>query len=108
MLRFSLGVTRLDRIRNEQIKGTAHVRRFGDKTRKARLRWFGHVRRRDEEDVGRKMLEMDLPGRRKRGSPKRRFMDVVKEDNIMQVVGVTEEDVDDRARWKQVIRCVNS
>ncbi|KAK2920086.1 hypothetical protein Q8A73_002290 [Channa argus] len=40
MLRFSLGVTRMDRIRNEYIRGTAHVRCFGDKVREARLRWF--------------------------------------------------------------------
>ncbi|KAK3530327.1 hypothetical protein QTP86_023932, partial [Hemibagrus guttatus] len=49
MLRFSLGVTRLDRIRNEYIRGTAHVGRLGDKVREARLRWFGHVQRRDSE-----------------------------------------------------------
>ncbi|KAK3506027.1 hypothetical protein QTP70_018645 [Hemibagrus guttatus] len=47
MLRFSLGVTRLNRIRNEYIRGTAHVGRLGDKVREARLRWFGHVQRRD-------------------------------------------------------------
>ncbi|KAK3525956.1 hypothetical protein QTP70_011401 [Hemibagrus guttatus] len=47
MLRFSLGVTRLDRIRNEYIRGTAHVGLLGDKVREARLRWFGHVQRRD-------------------------------------------------------------
>ncbi|KAF7640909.1 hypothetical protein LDENG_00006140 [Lucifuga dentata] len=35
---FSLGVTRMDRIRNEYIRGTAHVRCFGDKVREARLR----------------------------------------------------------------------
>ncbi|KAK3549270.1 hypothetical protein QTP70_034481 [Hemibagrus guttatus] len=33
MLRFSLGVTRLDRIRNEYIRGTAHVGHLGDKVR---------------------------------------------------------------------------
>ncbi|KAK3556306.1 hypothetical protein QTP70_007130 [Hemibagrus guttatus] len=33
MLRFSLGVTRLDRIRNKYIRGTAHVGRLGDKVR---------------------------------------------------------------------------
>ncbi|KAK3535080.1 hypothetical protein QTP70_003022, partial [Hemibagrus guttatus] len=48
MLRFSLGVTRLDRIRNEYIRGTAHVGRLGDKVKEARLRWFGHVQRRDK------------------------------------------------------------
>ncbi|KAK3548195.1 hypothetical protein QTP70_005173 [Hemibagrus guttatus] len=52
MLRFSLGVTRLDRIRNEYIRGTAHVGRLGDKVREARLRWFGHVQRRDRVGLG--------------------------------------------------------
>ncbi|KAK3560499.1 hypothetical protein QTP86_009653 [Hemibagrus guttatus] len=51
MLRFSLGVTRLDRIRNEYIRGTAHVGRLGDKVREARLRWFGHVQRRESENI---------------------------------------------------------
>ena len=32
-----------DKIRNEYIRGTAQVRRFGEKTREARLRWFGHT-----------------------------------------------------------------
>ncbi|KAK3569817.1 hypothetical protein QTP86_005850 [Hemibagrus guttatus] len=49
MLRFALGVTRLDRIRNEYIRGTAHVGHLGDKVREARLRWFGHVQRRETE-----------------------------------------------------------
>ncbi|KAK3559145.1 hypothetical protein QTP86_005023 [Hemibagrus guttatus] len=71
MLRFSLGVTRLDRIRNEYIRGTAHVGRLGDKVREARLRWFGHVQRRVSEYIGRRMLDMELPGRRQRGRPKR-------------------------------------
>ncbi|KAK3506415.1 hypothetical protein QTP70_001190 [Hemibagrus guttatus] len=35
MLRFSLGVTRLDRIRNEYIRGTAHVGHLGDKVRES-------------------------------------------------------------------------
>ncbi|MCJ8742901.1 hypothetical protein PDJAM_G00087620 [Pangasius djambal] len=64
MLRFSLGVTRLDRIRNEYIRGTAHVGRLGDKVREAKLRWFGHVQRRESEYIGRRMLDMELAGRR--------------------------------------------
>ncbi|KAK3558157.1 hypothetical protein QTP86_011880 [Hemibagrus guttatus] len=52
MLRFSLGVTRLDRIRNEYIRGTAHVGRLGDKVREARLRWFGHVQRSEKKLFG--------------------------------------------------------
>ena len=45
-----------------------------------RLRWYGHVMRRDQEYVGRKMIEIELPGKRKRGRPKRRFLKLVKED----------------------------
>ena len=64
MWRFSLGVTRMDRIRNKHIKGTAKVRCFGDKMTEVRFRCFGHVQRRHSSYVGRRMLKMELPGRR--------------------------------------------
>ena len=48
------------------------------------------MQRRDRGYIGRRMLERELPGRRQRGRPKKRFMDAVKED--MQVVGVRLED----------------
>ena len=41
MLRFSLGVTRMDRIRNYVIRGTMQTERLGKKAREARLRLFG-------------------------------------------------------------------
>ena len=103
MLRFSLGVTRMEKIRNEYIRGTAQVGRFGEKAREARLRWYGHVLRKDDGYIGKRMLRMELPGNRKRGRPKRRFMDVVKED--MAEVEVKEEDADDRSNWRLKIRC---
>ena len=40
--------------------------------------------------LGEVMLRMELPGKMKRGRPKRRFMRAVRED--MAVVEVTEED----------------
>ena len=103
MLRFSLGVTRMDKIRNQYNRGTSQVGRFKEKTRQARLRWYRHVRRKDDGYIGRRMLRMELPGKRKRGRPKRRFMDVVKED--MAEVEVTEEDTEDRNNWRWKIRC---
>ena len=85
------------------IRGTAQVGRFGEKTREARLRWYGHVLRKYDGYIGRRMLRMELPGKRKLGRPKRRFMDVVKED--MAEVKVKEEDVVDRSNWRLKIRC---
>ena len=40
MLRFSLGVTIMEKIRNEYIRGTAQVGMFGEKSREARPRWY--------------------------------------------------------------------
>ena len=103
MLRFTMGVTRKDKIRNEHIRSTVKVEWLGMKMREGRLRWYGHVMRRDQEYVGRNMMEMELPGRRRRGRPKRRFLDVVKED--MKEVGVKEMDIEDRKMWRTMIRC---
>ena len=38
----------MDKIRNKYIRVTEQVGRFGEKTRQARLRWYGHVLRKDE------------------------------------------------------------
>ena len=107
MLRFAMGVTRKDKIRNEHIRSTVKVERLGMKMkmkrREGRLRWYGHVMRRDKEYVGRKMMEMKLPGKRRRGRSKRRFVDVVKED--MGEVSAKEMDVEDRKVWRMIIRC---
>ena len=103
MLSFTMGVTRKDKIRNEHIRSTVKVERLGMKIREGRLRWYGHVMRRDQEYVERKMMEMELPGKRRRGRPKRRFLDVVKED--MKEVGVKEMDIEDRKMWRIMIRC---
>ena len=103
MLRFVLRVTSMDKSRNEYIRRTAQVGSFGEKTREARLRRYGHLRRKDDGYFGKRMLRMELPGKRKRGRPKRRFMDVVKED--MAEVEVTEEDTEDRNNRRRKIRC---
>ena len=55
----------------------------------------------DDGYIVRRMLRMELLGKRKQGRPKRRFMDVVKED--MAEVEVTEEETEANRRWK--IRC---
>ena len=50
------------------------------------MRWYGHVQRRNAEYIDKRMLCSELPAKRRRGRPKARFMDVVRED--MRVVGV--------------------
>ena len=52
MVRWALGVTRKDKIRNEYVRGIAKIAKIGDKLQNARLRWYGHVKRRQEDYVG--------------------------------------------------------
>ena len=103
MLRFSMELTKIHKIGNGYIRSTVKVERLGTKMREGRLRWYGHAMRRDQEYVGRRMMEMELPGKKKRGKPKRRFLDVVKED--MGKVGPKETDVEHRKVWRMMIRC---
>jgi len=105
MFRFSLGVTRKDRIKIEYIWGTVKVGQISKKVRESRLQWYGHVKRREDAYVGRRMLEIELQGKRKVGRPKRRFMDAVKDR--MKEVGVNEGDVYDRRNWRKRIHCGN-
>ena len=103
MLRFAMRVTRKDKIRNDSIRSTGKVEWLGMKMREGRLRWYAHIMRRDQEYVGRKIMEMELLEKRKRGRPRRRFLNLVKED--MGEVGVRETDVKDRMVWRKMIHC---
>ena len=73
MLRFAMGVTRKDKIRNEYIWDTVKVEQLGIKMREGRLRWYGHVMRRDQEYVGRRVMEMSYWEGKKEGGQREDF-----------------------------------
>src|SRR5699024_7764892 len=102
MLRWALGHTRLDRIPNTEIRSKMAVRPIGDKLLEARLRWFGHVDRREPNSVAKSAMLMVVAGRRSRGRPKIRWMDNVTAD--LQAVGLREADTQNRAKWRCLAR----
>ena len=61
--------------------------------------WFGHVKRRDQDYVGRKTMEMVPPGRRRRGRP--RWMDSV--NRVMRAIGTTKDEVHDRTGRRIIV-----
>ena len=71
MLRCMCRVTKLDNIRNERIRGTTKVGKITKKVQESRLKWYGHVMRREEHYVGGRAMVMKVQGRRKRGRPKK-------------------------------------
>ena len=65
------------------------------------LRWYGHVKCREDDYVGRRAMDIRMPGQRKRSRPKRRWLDCIKED--METVGASPEDIQDRKRWMRLV-----
>ena len=45
------------------------------KVQESRLKWYGHVSRREDEYVGKRVMGMEVPGKRRRGRPKRRWLE---------------------------------
>lgn len=106
MLRWMSGVTRKDRIRNEYIRGTVKVGPIGKKIQESRLRWYGHVQRRGEYYVGRRVEDLEIEGSRRRGRPKLRWKDKITGD--LREKGWHREEVLDRHLWKRRIQQSNA
>ena len=102
MLRWACGVTRKDKIRNERIRGTIKVTEISKKIQERRLQWYGHVMRREENYVGRRVMELEPEGRRGRGRPKRRWMDSVRAD--LAEKGLEGDEYGDRKEWRRLVR----
>ncbi|XP_064115065.1 uncharacterized protein LOC135221171 [Macrobrachium nipponense] len=47
-IRWMSGVTKLDRVRNEYIRGTLMITEASKKVEEAKLKWYGHMMRRGE------------------------------------------------------------
>ena len=104
MLRWMSGVTKLNGIRNERIRGTTKVGEISKKVQESRFKWYGHVLREDEY-VGKRVMGMEVPGKRRRGRPKRRWLDSIKNDWSEREL--SEEEAQDRVKWRHLIRHID-
>ena len=102
MLRWMCGVTRLDKIRNTHIRGSLGVRDISEKLQESRLRWYGHVSRRPPEYIGRAVQDLNVPGKRSRGRPKRRWREVLQQD--MRENDIEPEEAQNRGEWRRKTR----
>ena len=102
MLRRIKGVTVKDKMKSEDIRKELGVGSIKSKARESRLRWFGHVHRKEQESNLRQVMDMEIAGRRPRGRPKGRWRDLVNRD--MRELRVVPEDADDRNFWRRRIR----
>ena len=105
MLRWMSGVTKLDRIRNERIRGTTTMGEISKKVQESRLKWYGHALRREDEYVGKRVIGMEVPGKRRRGRPKWDWLDIIRND--LWERELSRKDAQDRPRWRRLIRHID-
>ena len=78
-LKTFVGVSRMDRVRNEEVHRRAGIEReLASRADQRVLRWFGHVERTDEHRMARRVLMTEVSGGQVRGRPWLGWMDGVK------------------------------
>ena len=101
MLRFLTGVSLLDRIRSVEVAERCGLDEIQNVMRVRRLRWYGHVQRREEGEALSIIRDWEVEGRRRRGRPKKSWLKTIKDD--MRLLGINEDLASDRRRWRVAI-----
>src|SRR5664279_1059535 len=100
------GITRRDRIRNEEIYSRlSYQMNVEQRIEQRRFRYFGHVSRMDYHRYPRIAMDGYVHGQRSRGRPKKRWLDGIRQDceerglSLHDAMNMTQ----DRKRWKTFI-----
>ena len=105
-LRVIRGVNKKDRIRNSHIRKDLGVEPLLTSIEKARLRWFGHVKRMEGNRLSRKYLEWQPRDKRPAGRPRKRWMEGVELALLRRGLNIQsieeERSYEDRTQWRTI------
>ena len=101
MLRWMTGVSLSERKSNECVRSMLAIDDVAEVMPRNRLRWFGHVERRDELCWIKRIEILQVDGDGVKGRPRKRWREVLKED--MREKGLCREDAWDRSRWRRML-----
>ena len=102
MMRWMCGSKPEDRVPTSSLRSKlGGVPPITDQVRRSRLRWFGHVERRDEDDWLRKACNLDIGGKVPKGRPRQTWAQTVKAD--LKDLGINKDMAQDRKLWRAVI-----
>ena len=105
-LRSLVGVSRIDRVRNEEVRRRAGIEReLASRAYQRVLRWFGHVERIDEYRMARRVMMAEVCGEWARGRPRLGWMDGVKVALGIRrmTVEAARQCVKDRKGWRALV-----
>ena len=81
MIRMMCGVRLVDRVSTDALRDRVGVVvTIEDFIIQRRLRWYGHVIRRDISSQIREVMEHEIPGKRKKGQPRKSWEECIKKD----------------------------
>ena len=102
MVRWMCGVKVKDRVPSKELKERLGIDDIILILQQNRLRWYGHVLRKEDTDWMKKCMEYEVEGSRPRGRPKRTWKEVVQKD--CQARNLNKEDAMDCGRWRKLIK----
>ena len=71
MVRWMNGVSLKDRLTSKELRENLQIENIAEVVRRARLRWFAHVERKDDEDWVKRTTRLEIEGSRPAGSLRR-------------------------------------
>ena len=89
---------------NAELREKCSINLVSSEISARRLQWAGHVARMDERRAPRVVMEARVAGRRSRGRPRKRWMDLVRHESLEQGVVAWKVVAQDRPRWRQVVK----
>ena len=98
MVRLMCGVTLRDRKRSEELLSRLDIEGISEVVRRGRLRWYGHVERKDPTDWVSACRGLVVEGARGRGRGRKTWQECVQED--MKRLKLNRRDAHDRAAWR--------
>ena len=97
------GVKQYERKKSEELRELLGLDPVSLMIKKSRLRWFGRVERKDDNDWV-KRITWEVEGIRQRGRMKKTWWDCVKND--MECLGLSQKDALSRNKWRKRIKGV--
>jgi hypothetical protein len=102
MVRRMCGVTLRDKKSNEELRQRLGIESVTEVVRRGRLRWFGHVERKDDTDWVKACQRFEAAGKGGRGRRRKTWRECVVGD--MKDLELQEKDAQDRLVWRRLIR----
>src|SRR6266516_4764497 len=101
MVRWMSGVTLKDKITSKELRRGLGIEGVDSVVSSGRLRWFGHVERKEDNDWVSKCRNFEVIGGIKKGRYKKTWSECVAAD--MKMLGLKKEDAQNRQKWSSSI-----